>query len=155
MPATSIFMSALSAGMSGIGYSRSSVLLGPVRTAANTLSIIHRVSHARALPEEPQPRGRRRPRETLGAGALRADGRKHGARHRARERAAGLSAGLDGRRVLERGTKALPLPRVQAARRGERSRYPARLVSRRAGGHAGRGMQLLLGAVLECGTVLL
>src|SRR5438046_5434280 len=40
MPATSIFMSALSAGISGIGNSRISVLLGPVRTAASTLSIM-------------------------------------------------------------------------------------------------------------------
>src|SRR5687768_735683 len=41
MPATSIFMSAPSGGMSGIGYSRISVLLGPVRTAASTCSIAH------------------------------------------------------------------------------------------------------------------
>ena len=41
MPATSIFMSALSAGISGIGYSRISVLLGPVRTAANTFSTLN------------------------------------------------------------------------------------------------------------------
>src|SRR5262245_10234687 len=40
MPATSIFMSALSAGISGIGYSRISVLLGPVLTAASTFSIM-------------------------------------------------------------------------------------------------------------------
>src|SRR4026208_2052054 len=39
MPATSIFRSAPSAGMSGIGYSRISVLLGPTRTAASTGSI--------------------------------------------------------------------------------------------------------------------
>jgi hypothetical protein len=38
MPATSIFIRALSSGMSGIGYSRISVLLGPVRTAARTFS---------------------------------------------------------------------------------------------------------------------
>src|SRR5271170_2616295 len=38
MPPTSIFISAASAGMSGMGYSRISVLLGPVRTAANTVS---------------------------------------------------------------------------------------------------------------------
>src|SRR5215467_3276623 len=38
MPATSIFINAASAGMSGIGYSRISVLLGPTRTAASTLS---------------------------------------------------------------------------------------------------------------------
>jgi hypothetical protein len=38
MPPTSIFISAASSGMSGIGNSRSSVLLGPVRTAANTFS---------------------------------------------------------------------------------------------------------------------
>src|SRR5687767_11071088 len=41
MPATSIFMSAPSGGISGIGYSRISVLLGPVRTAASTCSIAH------------------------------------------------------------------------------------------------------------------
>src|SRR5689334_20185420 len=40
MPATSIFMSALSAGISGIGYSRISVLPGPVLTAASTFSIM-------------------------------------------------------------------------------------------------------------------
>src|SRR5947199_6630784 len=40
MPATSIFISALSAGISGIGNSRISVLLGPVLTAASTLSTI-------------------------------------------------------------------------------------------------------------------
>src|SRR5262249_14811147 len=44
MPATSIFMRALSSGMSGIGYSRISVLLGPVRTAASTCSATARVS---------------------------------------------------------------------------------------------------------------
>src|SRR5438876_7703759 len=38
IPATSIFMSALSSGMSGMGNSRISVLPGPVLTAANTLS---------------------------------------------------------------------------------------------------------------------
>src|SRR5437764_11949594 len=40
MPATSIFISALSAGISGIGYSRISVLPGAVRTAASTFSIM-------------------------------------------------------------------------------------------------------------------
>ena len=40
MPATSIFISALSAGISGIGNSRISVLLGPVLTAASTFSIM-------------------------------------------------------------------------------------------------------------------
>src|SRR5690349_16246948 len=40
MPATSIFMSAASSGTSGIGYSRISILLGPTRTAARTLSAI-------------------------------------------------------------------------------------------------------------------
>src|SRR4051794_1774072 len=92
MPATSIFMRALSAGVSGLGYSRISVLLGPVRTAAITFSIMRRVSHARALPQEPRPRRRRCPRETLGAGALRAGWREHRARDRDRERAARLSA---------------------------------------------------------------
>src|SRR5262245_60086572 len=38
MPATSIFISAASSGTSGIAYSRISVLLGPVRTAASTFS---------------------------------------------------------------------------------------------------------------------
>ena len=38
MPATSIFIRAPSSGMSGIGYSRISVLLGPTRTAASTFS---------------------------------------------------------------------------------------------------------------------
>jgi hypothetical protein len=38
MPATSIFISALSSAMSGIGYLRISVRLGPVRTAASTCS---------------------------------------------------------------------------------------------------------------------
>src|SRR2546428_12374026 len=38
IPATSIFNSALSSGISGIGYSRNSVLLGPVLTAASTFS---------------------------------------------------------------------------------------------------------------------
>src|SRR4029079_1984294 len=38
MPPTSIFISAPSAGTSGIGYSRISVLLRPVRAAASTLS---------------------------------------------------------------------------------------------------------------------
>jgi hypothetical protein len=37
MPATSIFMSAPSAGTSGIGNSRNSVLPAPVRTAARTV----------------------------------------------------------------------------------------------------------------------
>src|SRR3954466_10722483 len=40
MPATSIFMRALSTGMSGLGYSRLSVLPGAVRTAASTFSIM-------------------------------------------------------------------------------------------------------------------
>src|SRR5262245_49439345 len=39
MPATSIFSNALSLGMSGMGNSRISVLLGPARTAATTFSI--------------------------------------------------------------------------------------------------------------------
>src|SRR6185503_2515672 len=39
MPATSIFISAPSTGMSGIGYSRISVRPGPVRTAARTFSM--------------------------------------------------------------------------------------------------------------------
>src|SRR5262245_50444578 len=38
MPATSIFISAASGGISGMGNSRISVLLGPTRTAANTFS---------------------------------------------------------------------------------------------------------------------
>src|SRR5262249_42777828 len=38
MPATSIFISAASSAMSGIGNSRISVLLGPVLTAARTVS---------------------------------------------------------------------------------------------------------------------
>src|SRR5262245_34019317 len=38
MPATSMRIRAASAGMSGIGYSRRSVLPGPTRTAANTCS---------------------------------------------------------------------------------------------------------------------
>src|SRR5258708_15856464 len=40
MPATSIFMSALSSGISGIGNSRISVLPGAVLTAASTFSIM-------------------------------------------------------------------------------------------------------------------
>src|SRR5262245_42248272 len=42
MPATSIFMRAASSGTSGIGYSRISILLGPTRTAAKTLSAMSR-----------------------------------------------------------------------------------------------------------------
>src|ERR1044072_8001166 len=38
MPATSIFIKAASSGISGIGYSRISVLLGPTLTAASTRS---------------------------------------------------------------------------------------------------------------------
>src|SRR6516164_2099407 len=38
MPATSIFIKAASSGISGMGNSRISVLLGPVRTAASTFS---------------------------------------------------------------------------------------------------------------------
>src|SRR5207249_1310214 len=38
IPATSIFMSALSSGISGMGNSRISVRLGPTLTAANTFS---------------------------------------------------------------------------------------------------------------------
>ncbi len=44
MPATSIFSSALSSGTSGIGYSRNSVLLGPVLTAACTFSTTAKAS---------------------------------------------------------------------------------------------------------------
>src|SRR5215218_8823052 len=40
IPATSIFSSAPSSGITGIGNSRSSVLLGPVLTAASTRSAI-------------------------------------------------------------------------------------------------------------------
>src|SRR5262245_12045166 len=58
MPATSILMSALSSGISGIGNSRSSVLPGPVRTAANTFSVmVLLVSHEAA--EELPSLGRR------------------------------------------------------------------------------------------------
>src|SRR5262245_19430672 len=46
MPATSIFMRALSSGMSGIGYSRISVLLDPVRTAASTFSATETISES-------------------------------------------------------------------------------------------------------------
>ena len=38
IPATSTFSRAPSSGISGIGNSRSSVVFGPVRTAARTLS---------------------------------------------------------------------------------------------------------------------
>src|SRR5438067_516068 len=38
MPPTSTFRSAASSGISGMGYSRISVLLGPVRTAASTVA---------------------------------------------------------------------------------------------------------------------
>src|SRR5271168_1642066 len=38
MPATSTFMSAPSSGISGMGYSRISVVLGATRTAARTFS---------------------------------------------------------------------------------------------------------------------
>src|SRR5437899_567240 len=134
MPATSIFRSALSAGISGIGNSRISVLLGPVLTAASTLSIMGRGSHARAVPEAPRARRRRCPRETLGAKPLCARRRLHGARHRARERGARLSADQHRGGVLDRGTKALSLSRLQAARGSRRSGYPARLVPRGAGG---------------------
>src|SRR6516165_10162044 len=44
MPATSIFIKAASCGISGIGNSRISVLLGPVLTAANTLSATEKTS---------------------------------------------------------------------------------------------------------------
>ena len=40
MPATSIFISAASSGISGIGNSRISVRLGPTFTAASTFSIV-------------------------------------------------------------------------------------------------------------------
>src|SRR5690349_21619471 len=108
MPATSIFMRALSAGISGMGYSRISVLPGPVRTAANTFSIMGRVSHVHP---EPRPLRRRHPGQAMDARAFR---RRDGARLRGGKRDAGLSAAAHGDRVLERGTKALPLPRLQA-----------------------------------------
>src|SRR5438132_10021950 len=49
MPATSIFMSALSSGMSGIGNSRISVRPGATRTAANTFSTLDLSSRASRL----------------------------------------------------------------------------------------------------------
>src|SRR5882672_10463268 len=45
MPPTSIFIRAASSGTSGIGYSRISVLLGPVGTAASTFSPTARPSY--------------------------------------------------------------------------------------------------------------
>src|SRR5947207_771793 len=45
MPATSIFIKAASSAISGIGYSRISVLLGPVRTAASTFSTTAKASY--------------------------------------------------------------------------------------------------------------
>src|SRR5712691_6189776 len=47
MPATSIFIKAASSAISGIGYSRISVLLGPVRTAASTFSTTAKASYNR------------------------------------------------------------------------------------------------------------
>src|SRR5436853_2680977 len=44
MPPTSIFRRAPSVGTSGMGYSRISVLLGPVRTAARTFSATDQIS---------------------------------------------------------------------------------------------------------------
>src|SRR3977135_4724854 len=44
MPATSIFIKAASSGMSGMGYSRISVLLGPTLTAARTFSTTEAIS---------------------------------------------------------------------------------------------------------------
>src|ERR1700738_3386023 len=44
MPATSIFIKAASCGTSGMGNSRISVLLGPVLTAASTLSTTEKTS---------------------------------------------------------------------------------------------------------------
>src|SRR5262245_65903500 len=48
MPATSIFISAASSAISGIGNTRISVLLGAVRTAARTFSLMASVSHEAA-----------------------------------------------------------------------------------------------------------
>src|SRR5579862_4114102 len=54
MPPTSIFISAASSGMSGMGYSRISVLLGPVRTAASTCSATYQILSA-VMPGHPGP----------------------------------------------------------------------------------------------------
>src|SRR6266852_5485025 len=71
IPATSIFMSALSSGISGMGNSRISVRLGPVLTAANTFSTCvppindRRLafSHAPRAPSNPRDRFRRTGRQ--------------------------------------------------------------------------------------------
>src|SRR3954463_5162352 len=102
-------MSALSAGISGIGYSRISVLPGPVRTAASTFSIMGGVSHA--CPTEKALRAKlgRRPGKAMDTRAVRAQQRRDDPRHRAGKRGGRLSPAYDRNRLLDGGTKALPL----------------------------------------------
>src|SRR5882672_2862047 len=100
-----------------------------------------RVSHA-CTRKEPQ-RGRV-PGETLDARALRARSRRHPPRVRAGERDAGFSRAAHRDRVLDGGTKALPLPRVQGAGGRRRRGSAARLVQRRARGDARHRLLLLL-----------
>src|SRR6185312_114954 len=61
-----------------------------------------------------------------------------------RKRPGRLPARLHGGRVLDRGTKALPLAHLQAARRGARGRPAARLVQGGAGSRCGSAVRLLL-----------
>src|SRR5215204_4639016 len=98
MPPTSIFSSALSDGTSGIGYSRISVLLGPVLTAASTFSATFFVLfpswpaarvrpftsspviglyYARLQQEKPTAHCRARPRAGMGTRALRVGRRRN------------------------------------------------------------------------------
>src|SRR4051812_27959935 len=53
IPATSTLSSAPSSGMSGMGNSRNSVRLGPVRTAASTRSFMEGESTAKGLKDYP------------------------------------------------------------------------------------------------------
>src|SRR6185295_2028476 len=111
MPPTSIFISAASAGTSGIGYSRISVLLGPVRTAASTVSATFRVlsvapscdakvvNHASLRQEKSRTPRRRRPGARVGAGAL-FPGRGRDPGRRGRLRGSGLPTDRDRDRIL-------------------------------------------------------
>src|SRR5258706_12057276 len=135
MPATSIFISAESSGIPGIGTSRISVLLAAVRTAARTFSLILPVSHGT------RTRQRCEPGQGVDARPLR---RRDRARDRAGERGARLSAAAHGGRVLDSGTRALPFQGVQAAGRSQRNGHPAAVVQGRTARNTWIRLRLLL-----------
>src|SRR5215472_10498270 len=141
MPPTSIFINAASSGISGIGNSRSSVLLGPRRTAASTFSttwlpfaiaddltppctIVCLGWHAWLYHEKPRPRGRRCTPARMDPSTLCANRRRDRDGVGARVQRPRLPADRDACGVLD-GSGAASFQDFQAAGASERRRPAA------------------------------